>query len=82
MAQDDPTLADFRERTLHAIWRIVASLALEGCAIMGTVRRSVRARGSGVAYPVLARWGGAATYLAGLSYGALGYLEAARAPTT
>ena len=49
---------------------------------MGTMRRSVRARGSRVAYPVLTRWGGAATYLAGLSYGALGYLEAARAPTT
>ncbi len=42
---------------------------------MGTVRRSVRARGSGVSSPVLARWGGAAACLAGLSYGALGYLD-------
>jgi len=41
---------------------------------MCTVRRSVRARGSGVSSPALTRWGGAAC-LAGLSYGALGYLD-------
>ena len=42
---------------------------------MCTVRRSVRARGSGVSSPALTRWGGAAACLAGLSYGALGYLH-------
>jgi hypothetical protein len=42
---------------------------------MGTLRRSVRLRGSGVSSPALTRWGGAAACLAGLSYGALGYLH-------
>ena len=50
------------------------------CAIIGTVRRSVRARSSGVSSSALTRWGGAAICLAGLSYGALGYLDDLYAP--
>jgi hypothetical protein len=37
-------------------------------------------RGSRVSSPTLARWGGAAACLAGLSYGALGYLDAPDSP--
>jgi hypothetical protein len=42
---------------------------------MGTLRRSGRLRGSVVSSAALTRWGGAAACLAGLSYGALGYLH-------
>jgi hypothetical protein len=59
---------------------MVASPALEGCTIMGTVRKSVSARGSAVSSPTLTRWGGAAACLAGLSYGALGYLDDSDSP--
>jgi hypothetical protein len=43
---------------------------LRECVIMGAVRKSVRARRRGVSSPTLARWGGAAACLAGVSYGA------------
>jgi hypothetical protein len=65
---------------LYAIWRMVSSPSLEGCAIMGTVRRSVRARSSRVSSPAFTRWGGATACLAGLYYGALGYLDAPDSP--
>jgi hypothetical protein len=42
---------------------------------MGTVRRSVRARGSGGSSSALTRWGGAAAISGGLSYAAAGYLD-------
>jgi hypothetical protein len=44
------------------------------------VKRFVRARSSGGSSSALTRWGGAAICLAGLSYGALGYLDDLYAP--
>jgi hypothetical protein len=46
---------------------------------MGTMRKFARTRGSKVSSSALTRWGGAAC-LAGLSYGAWGYLDNPDAP--
>jgi hypothetical protein len=47
---------------------------------MDTMRKFARTRGSKVSSPALTRWGGAAACLAGLSYGAWGYLDNPDAP--
>ena len=44
------------------------------------MRKFARTRGSKVSSPALTRWGGAAACLAGLSYGAWGYLDNPDAP--
>ncbi len=47
---------------------------------MDTMRKFARTRGSKVSSPALTRWGGALACLAGLSYGAWGYLDNPDAP--
>jgi hypothetical protein len=42
---------------------------------MVIVRRSAQTRRTGASSPSLARWGGAAACLGGISYGASGYLD-------
>jgi hypothetical protein len=44
------------------------------------MRRSARTRRSAVSSTALARWGGAAACLGGISYGAWGYLDSPDAP--
>jgi hypothetical protein len=45
------------------------------------MRGPTRTRRTAESFPSLARWGGAAAFLAGLSYGAWGYLDAPDSPS-